>query len=295
MQTFTAGWKFLEGLRWRNGRFWAVDCFGGKVIAVTPQGNAETILAHDTTVSSIGWLPEGELLIVAMHDSQLLKLDAGGLQHFADLSSAQRGMPNDMVTDAFGRSYIGTMGFDVQGGAPFAPGAILRVDPDGSVHIAADDLLFPNGMTFLDDGQTLVVAETFGQRLTSFRVESDGGLTDRSIWASFGPPIRDSDLPDFVPAMVFGPDGITANAEGNVWVCDPFGRKATVLVAPGGSIVKEYRVEEGLGAYSCAVGGNDGDILAVCVAASHDLAYVNNNPDNSKLIAFNIRDIFSDE
>ncbi|API59739.1 hypothetical protein BSL82_10790 [Tardibacter chloracetimidivorans] len=229
MQTFTAGWKFLEGLRWRDGRFWAVDCFGGKVIAVTPQGNAETILAHDTTVSSIGWLPEGELVIVAMHDSQLLKLDASGLQHFADLSSAQRGIPNDMVTDAFGRSYIGTMGFDVQGGAPFAPGAILRVDPDGSVHIAADDLLFPNGMTFLDDGQTLVVAETFGQRLTSFRVESDGGLTDRSIWASFGPPIRDSDLPDFVPAMVFGPDGITANAEGNVWVCDPFGRKATVL------------------------------------------------------------------
>src|SRR3546814_10007589 len=46
MQTFTAGWKFLEGLRWRNGRFWAVDCFGGKVIAVTPQGNAETILAQ---------------------------------------------------------------------------------------------------------------------------------------------------------------------------------------------------------------------------------------------------------
>ncbi|KKC27171.1 SMP-30/gluconolactonase/LRE family protein [Sphingomonas sp. SRS2] len=290
MQTLTAGWKFLEGLWWRDGRFWLVDCFGGKVIAVTPGGEAETIFTYDGTISSIGWGAEGEMVVVAMLDSKLLKISVDGAEQVADLSQARRGIPNDMITDAAGRCYIGTMGFNIQGGEPFAPGAILRVDPDGSTHIVADGLLFPNGMAFLDDGRTLVVAETFGQRLTSFKVEADGALTERSTWAVFGPPIAGSDLAAFVPAMTFGPDGIANGPDGGIWVSDPFGRKV-VLVAPGGKIIKRYAVPDGMAAYSCVMGGDNGDILAVCLAASHDLNHVNQNPINSKLIALDIKDI----
>lgn len=287
MQTLTAGWQFLEGLWWRDGRFWLVDCFGGKVIAVTPEGETETVFTHDGTISSIGWRADGEMVFVAMLDSKLHRVTAEGHEQIADLAQAQRGIPNDMITDAAGRCYIGTMGFNIQGGEPFAPGAILRVDPDGSVSIAADGLLFPNGMAFLDGGSTLVVAETFGQRLTAFTVGDDGSLSDRRIWATFGPPIDTPDLGAFIPTMVLGPDGIADGPDGSIWVSDPFGRQV-VLVAPGGEIVKRHAVEQGMAAYSCVMGGADGSKLAVCLAASHDLNHVRQHPDNSRLIALDI-------
>ncbi len=290
MRTLTSGWKFLEGLWWRDGRYWLVDCFGGKVMAVTPGEEAETIFSYDGTISSIGWLAGGDLAVVAMLDRKLLRVGAGGYEVMADLDETKRGVPNDMITDAAGRCYIGTMGFDFQAGEPFAPGSILRVDPDGTMHIVADNLLFPNGMAFLDDGQTLVVAETFGQRLTSFRVDNDGSLSGRATWATFGPPIEGADLGAFLPTMELGPDGICDSPDGGVWVSDPFGR-TVALVASGGSIVKRYQVEEGFGVYSCVVGGEDNDRLAVCLSASHDMSYVEQHPINSMLVELRIEDI----
>tara|TARA_R110000787_G_scaffold13008_3_gene41317 strand:- start:750 stop:1634 length:885 start_codon:yes stop_codon:yes gene_type:complete len=290
MRTLTSGWKFLEGLWWRDGRYWLVDCFGGKVIAVTPQEGAETIFSYGGTISSIGWLSGGDVAVVAMLDRKLLRVGAHGDEVIADLAEAKRGVPNDMITDAAGRCYIGTMGFDFQAGEPFAPGSILRVDPDGAIHVVADNLLFPNGMALLEDGRTLVVAETFGQRLTSFQVDSDGGLSNRSTFATFGPPIGDASLEAFLPDMVLGPDGICDSPDGGIWVSDPFGR-SVVLVAPGGSIVKRYEAEEGFGAYSCVVGGKDNDMLAVCLSANHDMSFVEQHPINSKLVELRIADI----
>jgi cell division protein FtsA len=42
----------------------------------------------------------------------------------------------------------------------------------------------PNGMVLTDGGRTLVVAETFGERLTAFTRRSDGSLSDRRVWAA---------------------------------------------------------------------------------------------------------------
>ena len=49
-----------------------------------------------------------------------------------------------------------------------------------------EDLLFPNGSVLTDDG-VLLVAETFGNRVTAFDVAADGSLSGRRTWAQFGP------------------------------------------------------------------------------------------------------------
>ena len=58
---------------------------------------------------------------------------------------------------------------------------IVRVDPDEtSTTVVADDLDFPNGMVITPDGQTLIVAESIGRRLTAFTIGGDGSLSDRA-------------------------------------------------------------------------------------------------------------------
>ena len=69
-----------------------------------------------------------------------------------------------MVVDSVGRAYVGNFGFDLDGfieehGAAALvepPGppttALVRVDPDGSAHVAAADLHFPNGTVITPDG-----------------------------------------------------------------------------------------------------------------------------------------------
>lgn len=289
MRTLTTGWKFLEGIRWREGRFWASDTNAGKVIAVSPEGEVEEIVSARAVLSGLGWLPSGELLAVSVLDRHLLKFDGTALQPFADMSSVAIGNTNDMITDSKGRSFVGSMGFDLRGGEPVAPGVIVRVDPDGSVDLAADDLLFPNGMTLLDGERTLVVAESFGQRLTAFSVAPDGRLTDRREWARFGPAAENGeDAAAYFASTTLVPDGIAADSVGNIWVADPIAGKRVVLVAPGGDILAELRTGKGDGIYTCVLGGKDGAVLGVCAAPPFDQAMDKDAPGRSSIVAFDL-------
>lgn len=287
MRTLTKGWKFLESLRWHGGRFWAVDAFAGKILSMTETGTVQTHVEIDGAISSMGWLPDGRMVLVAMDESRVLITRGDELIEHADLSKLQRGLLNDMIVDAQGRCYVGTMGFDIQGGAPLAPGVLVRVDPDGTAHIVADDLIFPNGIALKDDGATLVVAETFAQRLTSFSVNESGALAGREVLASFGLAPTTTNLAAYVPTMALGPDGICAGTDGTIWVSDPFGRQI-VQVTRGGEIRRRLLLRDGCGAYACAVGGKSGDLIGICAAKSHDRAYIDAHPQNSYLLTVEI-------
>ena len=57
-----------------------------------------------------------------------------------------------------------------------SPGLVALVDTDGSVRVAAEGLAFPNGMAISPDGSTLVVAESYGEKLTAYPIADDGTL-----------------------------------------------------------------------------------------------------------------------
>ncbi|MDP9436911.1 MAG: SMP-30/gluconolactonase/LRE family protein, partial [Actinomycetota bacterium] len=203
-RTLLADLGFPEGPRWRDGRLWFSDFHDQRVRAVAADGTAQTVLQLDDAPSGLGWSPAGELLVVSMQRRALLRVTEGGPQVVAELGSWVPGPVNDMVVDSTGAAYIGNFGFDLLGGAAPQPTALLRVAPDGEVSVAAEDLHFPNGMCLADGGRTLVVAETYGQRLTAFDVGADGGLSRRRVFAELEAGVA--------------PDGICLDAEGQVWV-----------------------------------------------------------------------------
>ncbi len=156
--------------------------WGGKVMTVDLEGNAEIIVELQNYPSGLGWDPQGRLLIVSMQDRRLLRLDPDGLTEVADISNLATYHCNDMVVDEHGNAYIGNFGFDFSTNAPFKPAEIILVALDGQARIVADKMAFPNGTVITPNGSTLIVGETWGACLTAFNIEKDGSLTNRRIW-----------------------------------------------------------------------------------------------------------------
>ena len=177
---------FLEAPRWHEGRIWFSDFYGHRVSSAREDGSDLRVEAEvPGQPSGLGWLPDGRLLVVSMTERRVLRREHDGtLVTHADLSSYAKGFANDMCVDGHGRAYVGNFGFDLMGGAPIEPTSLHRVDPDGTVTEVADDLWFPNGSVITADG-VLLVAETFGNRVSAFDLTADGQLTNHRVWAEF--------------------------------------------------------------------------------------------------------------
>lgn len=259
------GLSYLECPRWHMGRLWVSDFYTGQVLAVDPQGSVEVVAEVPNQPSGLGFLPDGRLLIVSMKDQRLLvRADTGELTEYADLSGVASGHLNDMVVDAHGRAYIGNFGFDLMAGAPIRNANLVRVDPDGSVTVVAEDLAFPNGTVILPDA-TLVVAETVGNRLTAFDITDSGDLVNRRVWAEFGPAPDTDSVAEAMAQLVVAPDGICADSEGAIWAADCLHGRV-VRIREGGEIDEE--ITAGTGVFACALGGADLRTLFLCAAPS---------------------------
>jgi sugar lactone lactonase YvrE len=247
------GLGFAEDPRWRRGQLWFSD-FGERIVrAVDLDGTVRRTVAVPASPSGLGWLPDDSLLVVSMRDQRVLRVTSSGTAEHADLSRFTRSECNDMVVGTSGNAYVGYMGFDLFA-SPIEPkpAALILVRPDGSASAVASDLMFPNGMVLTPDERTLIVAETFGQRLTAFDVASDGTLSQRRVFAELSGR---------------SPDGICLDQAGAVWMADAVG-KACVRVLEGGAVTDVIGTDRGC--YACALGGADGRTLFLCVAAGYD-------------------------
>lgn len=250
LATLLDGLTFPEGPRWHDGRLWFSDFYTHRVLAVSPDGTVETILEIPPRPSGLGWTPDGALLVVSMLDRRVLRVENGATRVVADLSAVATGPCNDMVVDGRGRAYVGNFGYDRHQGEPPRTTCLARVDPDGRVTRAAEDLFFPNGTVITPDGRTMIVGETQGHRLTAFDVAPDGTLSNRRVWAQF-------------EDAVF-PDGICLDAEGAIWVSDARG-SLLLRVREGGKI--DGTVSTGSRyAFACMLGGADRRTLFVCTS-----------------------------
>ena len=266
LQTLLDNGSFFEGPRWHEGRWWVSDFYRHRVITVDPDGREEEVMRVEGQPSGLGWMPDGSLLVVSMHDQRILRRAADGtVTEHADVSAFCTGHLNDMVVDADGRAYAGNFGFDLDSFADPVPAALIRVDPDGTASVAAEDMLFPNGSVITPDGRTLIVGETAGARYTAFTIEPDGSLSDRRVWAQVAPTPAFTTLEETLGKLKFGPDGCALDAEGHIWSADEVGARCA-RVAPGGEIVDEVAMPEGLNIFACMLGGEDGRTLLMCAA-----------------------------
>jgi sugar lactone lactonase YvrE len=249
LRTLIDGFTLGESPRWHDGRLWFCDWGAQRVMAVDLDGNGEVMAQLSSFPFCIDWLPDGRLLIVSASDGLLLRMEPdGSLVTHADLSALSDKPWNDIVVDGRGTAYIGNLGFEFPGG-DFAPGTIALVTADGSATEVADGVAFPNGMVVTPDNATLILAESYGNKLTAFDIAPDGTLSNRRVWAELG---------EGVP-----PDGICLDAEGAVWYAE-VPNKRCVRVREGGEVLQTLQLDRGC--FACALGGADDQTLYIVAA-----------------------------
>ena len=245
------GLDFGEGPRWRDGVLWYSDFFQHRVYTVSLDGKRETVLdLGDEQPSGLGWLPDGDLLVVGMLDRKLFRYNGNQTTVHADLSDIATWHCNDMVVSKSGVAYVGNFGYDYgSGGAPVMAN-LAAVYDDGTKKVAATGLNFPNGSVITQDEKTLILGETFSCQYTAFSIESDGTLSDSRIWAE-------------MPGRL--PDGCALDSENAIWFADAFSSQV-VRVIEGGEITDVIDLPQRT--FACMLGGDDGRTLFILTATS---------------------------
>jgi sugar lactone lactonase YvrE len=266
LQLLTTGLVFGESPRWHDGRLWFSDMGANEVAAVDLEGTSEVVARVPAMPMGTGWLPDGCLLIVSALDGRLMRRKPdGSLVTHADLTSLGEHPWSDMVVDGRGNAYIGNIGFDFPGGE-FDPGIVALVTPDGSAQQVANDVAFPNGMVVTPDNSTLILAESYANRLTAFDIAADGSLSNRRVWA---------DLDGGVP------DGICLDAENAVWYGD-VPNKRCVRVREGGEVLQAIDLDRGC--FACMLGGVDRRTLFLMAAEFSAASMAGDEPRTGQVL-----------
>lgn len=175
--------------------------------------------------------------------------DDGAVSSFVSVNAdPARVRLNEIKCDPAGRLWAGTISTD------FSPGAaaLYRIDPDGSVMKMVEGITVSNGLDWSPDGRIFYYIDSLTMKVEAFDFDPDRGtIANRRTIVTVG-------------YGEGGPDGMTVDREGCLWVAQ-VGSGAVQRYTPDGRPLE--RVEISTPAVtSCAFGGADGeDLFITCL------------------------------
>lgn len=160
----------------------------------------------------------------------LLNTQNGRTHPLSELDAAREGHRiNDASVDKSGRLWVGTMRDDFFGPEEFTDGRLYRVDQDGTVCRQPEAYQLPNGIGWSPDSTTMYINDS-AARVTyalDFDVAEGGASSRRTVFsASPGDGL---------------PDGLSVDAEGNIW-CAMWDGWAILQLAPDGAILARHQM-----------------------------------------------------
>lgn len=173
----------------------------------TTSGRQDGVWVTRSSTGCVGLTPDPDVLVVAAGNEIFrLNLRTGADTLVASLPIATPWMrANDGRVDAAGNFWVGTMIDDIHAPEAFADGRLYCVTPEGDVRDSGLRLQLPNGMGWSPDGATFYINDSTALKTYAFDVDPGSGqLSAQRVF--------------FDHAAGEGlPDGLTVDAEGNVW------------------------------------------------------------------------------
>ncbi|KAL1851242.1 hypothetical protein Plec18170_006567 [Paecilomyces lecythidis] len=252
------GMLFGESPRYRDSLLYISDMTGRTIYTIDSSGTKKVLLEVENQPNGMCFAPDGSLIYSSMFDAKLYRLDtAGNNTLYADLSSVMTGYCGDMAIDSTGRVYLDDTGARVLHGEKPRPGRLLIIETDGSVHVADENIIFPNALFISNDGLTLFCAETFGKGLLKWDIGPEGRLSNRQLMWSPATISPTGEIGNTSHGLV-GIDGGCMDAEGGMWL-SMLGLEKFVRVDQQGNVTNEIPVRGH--ATACTLGGDDGKTL----------------------------------
>jgi gluconolactonase len=261
------GFRFTEGPMWREGRLWFSDLADDKVLAVTPDGKVDVLIAH------AGGLPDmkpgsylgsnamatdkdGSVLLVQQGGRRIVRLDAQlkPTPFLVTYQGKKLNSPNDLVFARDGSLWFtdppfGLSGMDKDPAKELPFNGVYRY-AGGKLTATIADLTLPNGIAFSPDGKTLYVANYGPSRyVRAYDVGTDGSVSNGRMLIEYGANETGKG----------GPDGLKVDSAGNIWTTGPGGLR---IVTPQGKVLGQIVLPEVAANIGFADGGRHAYITA---------------------------------
>jgi D-xylonolactonase len=151
---------------------------------------------------------------------------ADDLRLIADQVENTKCQMNDAIADPEGRFFAGSNFYDP--GKEYELGKLIRVDTDGTVHVADEGFHLSNGLAFSPDETIMYFTDSVARRIYAYDYDRrTGDLGNRRVLVR-------------VPDDEGLPDGLTVDAEGFLWSAQWYGG-CVVRYDPEGKVERRIK------------------------------------------------------
>ena len=191
-----------------TGALWFSDVIGGGVYRRAADGTIATVVPKRRGVGGLVLHADGGVVIAG---KDVIHVGAAGTRILLRLEGAL-GF-NDMITDARGRVYVGSLrssAFETEGRVP---GELWRIDGEDAATEVYGDVEFCNGVGLSPDGRTIYHSNYSRAEILAHDLDDTGRAVNRRVFATLARG---------------NPDGLAVDERGRVW-------EAT---GPGGTLAR---------------------------------------------------------
>ena len=242
--------KWGEGPIWHNDRLLYVDIEGHTLISLDPASGQEHTWNVGERIGTVVPRANGGVLYAGDSGIVALDLSTGTKQALADPEPEKRATNrfNDGKCDPAGRFWAGTISLVKNIG----DAALYMLDTDGTLQLKVDAVTNSNGICWNADATKMYYIDTMTKQIRAYDYDVDSGaIANASIAVDTAAHGYDS-----------SPDGMTIDADGNLWVAFCHGGCVTCFDPHNGQALRKVELPC-VETTACAFGGAKLDRLFV--------------------------------
>jgi len=248
VEKLAGGFSFTEGpAADARGNIFFTDIPNNRIHKWSLDGKLSTFRENSGGANGLYFDEEGHLLVCEGGGRRLVSIDRNGkVSVLADEYQGKKfNSLNDLWIDPKGGVYFTDPRYGGRDGMEQDGEHVYYLSPDRKkLTRVINDMVRPNGVIGTPDGKTLYVADHGGRKTFAYKIEQDGTLSGKKLFA-----------PE-------GSDGMTIDNEGNIYLT---GRVVSVYNKDGDKI-EEIKVPEGPA--NVCFGGSDNQTLFITARTS---------------------------
>lgn len=248
LQLLSSGHGLIEGPVFDPARgLIFTDVTNGGAYCLSATGTLDTVVPHRKGMGGLAMHADGGMIVSGR--TIAYKPPGGGNTVNLIPDNPANGILgfNDLVTDAAGRIYAGSLAVHALGNDAPKTAFLHLVDLDGRHRMVASDVHLTNGLGFSLDGRLLYHSDSRLNAIKCYDVAANGDLGAPRIFAT----TRNG-----------SPDGLAVDANGAVWIALAYGG-AVLGYDPGGREIARIEVPTRLVTSLCFGGADWRDLYIV--------------------------------